>query len=331
VSGDKTLLHRVQVARLPIIYARIALATSGGYEQQGDALVQTGGTDVTALAEQFKTIAQAEGLTRVREGGPQASMDAWLEALPKGTKQLGIRTLRNPQLEVSVLPEAGGRIWRIKHLATGRDLLRVAGEPGAFEPLDGGYEEYSESGHRSPGFGEAYTVAEADATSITLVGRFRNGLGITRKLRLDAEKPALQIISTLTNGSDAVKTGCLRVHPEFSVADTQRAEVRVRKTDGTWKTYELANPADPKAEKELWLAGDDVPAGRWAVVDLAADLALLDRVPREQLDKCLLNWNGAKSRVNLELFSPEAKLAPGQTLTIEQSYEVISPAQVAGE
>jgi len=37
-------------------------------------------------------------------------------------------------------------------------------------------------------------------------------------------------------------------------------------------------------------------------------------------------WSGNQARVNLELYSPEAKLAPGESITIEQIYEGVRPA-----
>ena len=67
VREDEQLLHRVQVARLPIMYAQIALAEEG--------------KDVGALAKRFEKIARDEGITRVREGGSLATLDAWLDSL----------------------------------------------------------------------------------------------------------------------------------------------------------------------------------------------------------------------------------------------------------
>ena len=42
--------------------------------------------------------------------------------------------------------------------------------------------------------------------------------------------------------------------------------------------------------------------------------------------QALLNRSGQQARVNLELYSPEIQLAPGQSLTLDQTYEVVSPA-----
>jgi len=41
-----------------------------------------------------------------------------------------------------------------------------------------------------------------------------------------------------------------------------------------------------------------------------------------QVDQLLLNWNGAGKRVNLELFGKPTELKPGESVTLEHSYEV---------
>ena len=56
--------------------------------------------------------------------------------------------------------------------------------------------------------------------------------------------------------------------------------------------------------------------------DAAANTAIVDRFDRQQIGQCLLNRNGATKRVNLELFSPETKVAPGKSITIAHTYEI---------
>jgi hypothetical protein len=262
----------------------------------------------------------------VREGGADATLDAWLKSLPRHPAGASIERLKNAAIEVDVLPEVGGRIWRMSLNHPQRDLLLRHGSPDAWDIAAGGYEEYSESGYRSPGWQDVYAVTDRSDRAITLEAALSNGLRLTRRIELDAAKPLVTIRSTLTNLSGGPRTACLRVHPEFAVADTGRAKVRIRKADGSWRTDDLANPADPKAEKSVWLTGADVPAGEWQVVDEAAGVTLTDRAPREQLWQCLLNWSGEQKRVNLELYSPERTLAPGESITISHSYEVTAGA-----
>jgi len=65
-------------------------------------------------------------------------------------------------------------------------------------------------------------------------------------------------------------------------------------------------------------------------VDEQARMAILNQFDTGQVSHCLLNWNGRTSRVNLELFAPERILAPGESQTIEHSYEVVAPDALGG-
>ncbi len=323
VKGDPTLLQRVQVARLPVLYAEITLSTGGTVAERGDRLVQQGGTDVSALAERFERTARAAGVTMVNEG---TAFESWLQGVPRRRHEIAIERLRNPAMELAVLPELGGRIWRLKLVPSGRELLKVEGHEDAWIPAEGGYEEYSQDGYRSPGWSEAYAVQERTERTLTMAADLRNGLRLTRRLELDPLKPLLKITSTLTNTGAEAKTARLRAHPEFAVTSTERASVRIRRADGTWETVSLANPKDPQAELNEWRRDDELPAGAWAVVDEAADIALVDRFAPGQVVQALLNRSGAQSRVNLETYSPELSLPPGKSLSMEHTYEVFAPA-----
>lgn len=74
VEGDPVRVHRVQVAYMPILYARIMRAirpTADGDELDRETML--------SLIDQFEKTARKEGVTRVREGGPLAPVDEWLK------------------------------------------------------------------------------------------------------------------------------------------------------------------------------------------------------------------------------------------------------------
>jgi len=328
VANDPALLHRVQVARLPVIYAEIAMGSSGAWAERDGRLVQVGGTDVSELADQFERIARAEGVTRVREGGPDADVDAWLSSLNRKPREMQTIRLRNAGAELAIVPGLGGRIWRLQVPPGGRDVLNVYGRPDAWDPASGGYEEYSGSGYRSPGWSEDYAVVDRSDSQVTLQATLRNGLRLTRTVSLEGDRPLVRISSKLDNPTDGTRTGCLRIHPEFSLTDVERAKVLLGNADGTWRTHSLANPENAAAEKDTFFGGDDAPQGVWALVDEAADCAIVNRVPSEQVARYLANRSGAEKRATLELYSPEVKLEAGQSISIDTSYEIGKPAEL---
>ncbi|NPV47735.1 MAG: DUF4838 domain-containing protein [Armatimonadetes bacterium] len=325
VADDPVLLHRVQVARLPIMYAAITLGQTDAFTEADGKLVQQGGTDVSSLVDRFAAIARAEGVTMIREGG---SFEAWLAGVPRQPRDIPIETLRNGTLELKVLPLLGGRLYRLIHLPSGADLLYRAGSEGAVAPLDGGYEEYSGSGYRSPGWNEAYAVTARSSTSLTLQADLGNGLRLTRVVSLEPDQPVVAVSSTLTNISGSARTACLRAHPEFAVRSLAQASARVLRPDGSWQTIKLPSEKDPAAEVNEFLSGEDVPAGAWAVVDEAAGLAIVNRFERVQVSQALLNRSGSQNRVNLELYSLERELQPGESLTLQHTYEVLPVAEM---
>ena len=136
----------------------------------------------------------------------------------------------------------------------------------------------------------------------------------------------MRVTSTLANPGNTERKACLRVHPAFQVTSTQSAVAWFARAGDKWEALPLANEKEPAAEKELWLREGNKPAGAWAWVDPDANIAVLDRFDPTQIGLCYLNWNGGEGRVNLELWSPDTVLKPGETMTVSHSYEVIQPA-----
>ncbi|MCP4640015.1 MAG: DUF4838 domain-containing protein, partial [bacterium] len=97
VQDDAVLLHRVQVARLPILYTQLARGAASLYTLTEDALEpHASAVDAASLSERFKTIAQKEGLTRVSEGsGPEDVLDSWLQLVNKPVETLPVVRLSN--------------------------------------------------------------------------------------------------------------------------------------------------------------------------------------------------------------------------------------------
>ncbi len=320
VRSDAVMLHRVRVARLPVIYAQIAMAQSGLWVKEGDALVKQGATDVTALAEAFAATARAEGVTAVREGGGDAALEAWLATVPRTAPRVSLRTLRGGGLTVAVAPELGGRILSLQG-ASGRELAYQSRSGGGLTAEDSGWDEYSESGYRSPGWLDRYEVLDASATSVTLAAMLSNGMRLTRVVSVDAARPMLKVRSTLTNASGAVRKACLRVHPQFATPIMAGARVEAATSTGAASVTQLSGGAD---ETNTWLEGANLPTGAWSLV-WPDGARVVSRFGAGQVARCLLNRSAPSGRVNLELFSPEVDLAPGASITLEREYEVFVP------
>jgi|GEM_PF-290719 len=322
VKNDDKLLHRVQVARLPIMYTMIAMGYSG-YVEDGNALVVPKNRIDGGLAAAFEKIARKEGVTMINEG---TTLDTWLNSLTKDGESLQVVKLANPSISVSLIPGAGGRIWKMSYLPTNKELMRVYGKPGSLQPKQGGYEEFSNLGYRSPGWSDVYSVSDQSNTSIKLEATLPNGLKFSRVISLDAVKPIINIKSTITNASkDTIESG-IRVHPEFSASEVNKGYVAFKKADGSWGATSLLVTKDPDTEKEIWMRGPAKPAGEWAYIDGVDGLGIVNRFNPDQVDLTYFNYFGNGGRINLELFPKATKLEPGQSISLDQSYEIVPDA-----
>jgi len=313
VQGDPALLHRAQVAHLPIRYVQI-LAAQGGYRKVGSRFVPQQVPHIGAMLDQFEATAKAEGLTHLREW--RAELDQWLAAMRSRGEALEVVTLRSPALRVQIIPARGGRLFSVRDLRLRRELLVQSGPADPLFPGTDGYEEYSGSGYRSPGWEEAYAVVEQSERRAVLEAKLDGGLTLRRAVDVAVDEAVVTVTSTLTNSSDAEKPACLRTHPELAVRDAARARVEVRRADGSWQRHGLGG----EAEQDVWLRGGGLPDGAWRVVDEAGRVVIENTFGPGQVAQGLLNWDGKRGRVNLELYSPERKLAPGESLTITQTF-----------
>ncbi|MBI2301628.1 MAG: DUF4838 domain-containing protein, partial [Armatimonadetes bacterium] len=314
VNDDPILLHRVQTARMPILYTRIAKGTRPVYQLTGHALTPTGAGDVGPLVERFEKIARAEGVSHISEG---RSFDDWLGSVARGAREIPLLELTGGGLTALVAPRLGGRIYSLKRGE--QELLQVVETKEGLDPTTGGYKEFSESGYQSPGWTEPYEVVKQSDTAVTLrSARLRNGLVFERTYELLADRPVLRVSSKLTNPAGGAKTARIRVHACFHLADAAQASLRVGAGE-----QKLAAGANKEAE--LWFRDRDRPAGVWTIIDPAAGVTVTDRFRAEQVELAYFNWNGPDHRANPELWSPERSLRAAESLLMEHEYEIGRP------
>lgn len=319
VADKPDFLHRVKVARLPVIYTQLALANSSMKLVKG-ALVSEDSTDAKLLAQFVKT-AKAAGITQIREGG---TFDAWVASRPTSERSFVLRTIRNQYLKLDVIPDLGGRIWRADDVRSGKQLIKFAGnDEEGYDPTMHGFEDFGDTGYRACGWSEVYRVLDSGPTFVLMSADLKNGLTLTRRIELLPNRPAFKVTSKLTSPTDK-GLRAFRVHPAFAVNSTAKARVFTKNTDGTWNELNLANPKQPDAEKDRWLRANDKPDGQWAIVDDSDKSVILNTFSTKDVDFCYLNWNGRDARVNLEEWAAPATCNKTSGPTLTNTYELIS-------
>ena len=320
VASSDVRLHRVRVARLPVLYAQIH-RSKGGYRREGNRLILSG-EDPREKVERFAKTAQKEGLTRIRENRETGNLNTWLASQSKPGEGVNIVTLQNEVLQAEILPGLGGRIWSLKHLPTGVEFLRSYGDSGDLQPGEGGYEEYTEFGYRTPGWNEAYTETDVSQREVSVESTLRDGLRVRRTYSMDESLPALQIRTELYNQNAPPKKRCIRVHPEFLVHSFRDTYVLTRSTEGRWIQHSLVSKKDPSGPHEKWFLGEEMPAGEWALAREKKGLALYNLFDPRDVSRCYIHWYGEMNRANLEMWSQERVLKQGESLFFQHRYEI---------
>lgn len=318
VAGDPVRLHRVRVARQPILYTQIVRSAAPGYQLTEDALVPVGGSDTAELVDRFMATAEAEGQTAISEGGPPLSV--WAEQYRRAAAPVPVFRLAGGGLTAVVAPTLGGRLVSLVRQSDGRELLQVGRTPTGIDPMVGGYEEYSTSEYRSPGWREAYEVVAYGPSAAILRAQLGNGLLLERRYDLDPDQPAIRIASTLSNTTDAPVVAGLRAHPAFRLDDPSRASLRLGPTGAEAAVYPLQEQA--AGTVELRFEGEALPPGEWALVDPLGGVTITCRFVPDEVHACYYNGSGPDRRANLELYAPLVELAPGAVQTLEQVYVV---------
>ena len=115
----------------------------------------------------------------------------------------------------------------------------------------------------------------------------------------------------------------LRAHPEFCLGKIEDCELRWLTKQGKWTALSLERKKDMPNEAEEYFKDDDRPAGEWLVWNKVLKTGIKSRFNPAQVGTAMLNRNYSEGRFALELWTPETKLAPGKSLSLEHSYEIV--------
>lgn len=321
-ASDAPCLERVKALRLPLQYAKISQARPG-YALVGDQYRPAKVPPwYDATVRDFFAVAERNGITLISEGGPLANYQKQVES---GFRAYDAVVLENERLRVGVVPALGGRIASLRDKQSGEEIMFQRGPEDAGYPAAGGYEEYASPEYRGPGVATEFSAQrsdQAEARAVVLSGQVTDDLRLERRIELSATAPVVRITSVLTNTSDHPVPAALRSHPEFGGRDLRDLVVRVPSAAGPGERIPLG-PPDDAGEWSRFMAAADVSGGTWELLDVKRATGVRLRFDPTQISKALLNWSSAGPRINLELYSIQRELAPGESLTLAQTIELV--------
>ena len=310
VSQDATYARRVAVARMPLWYTALELG-SDAYVWQDNKLKLRDDTDPAPVLQRFEETAAAVGLTKIAESQRRPYAD-WLEKHRRRLPEVTPVILANNFMRMTVLPEIGGRIWRLQLAGDDRDVFKVFGDSrNGYAPREGGYEEFSTPDYQSPGWLEPYEVVDVGDAYIVLRAKLSNQRQIMRRYELLPDRPGVRVETTM-RGSGSL---ALRTLPAFTMAEPASTVLLLKTKAGTWDRREVATDKT----SNIYLRDDLCPDGEWGFWDRKTNLAMLNRFEPEQVDFCYVNSSPTEKRLNLEQWGK----AGSSEVRLVNVYEII--------
>jgi hypothetical protein len=319
VKDDATLVERVRVARMPLVYAKSF--PRNGYKIDEWKLVFQGPLATLGEAQEFVDRMKQHGFGPIRERGGDPRQLILLAGLFRAP--LPIVTLRNEHLQVDVAPILGGRALRIVDRKTGRSATAYNTTRNLLFPFCGGEESriggtftIEEGGSMDPAL-----VVQSNATSVTLLSNMGLGFVMKRTLSLDPDRPVLKVRLEATNPGKKPREAQLRSHLSLDLGDMHRARVKFTDMAGKAVDKDMAGVIAGLREGEHFYR-EACPAGSWTFTG-PKGLAVTQRFDNRQVDfTWLVAYPDDLNELEVELWAKKTILAPGATATLEHELEV---------
>jgi hypothetical protein len=317
VADDPELLDRVQVARMPLFYARFF--PRNGYRIEDGWLRWNPGQATFDELLDFIDQLNAHGFKSIREA--EGSPDTLVMMYAMLGVDQEVKTIRNALLEVDVVPALAGRALRITDRATGKVVAAHDRRANLFFPFAGGLEDRVGEGFNFFGWVEPGNASSVTEQSLTVSLKTFDGLNLSRKLALDPDQPILRIETTVTNPGPGARDVRLRNHFEMDLGDLATTRVTFTRRDGTPVDRNMGGVIAGMREGEHYY-DQEAPAGEWTFSgskglelthrfeDSAVDFAWLYAYP-EELNE--LEW---------EVWAKRATLQAGESVTLRHEIEV---------
>jgi len=317
VEGDEELRDRVEVARMPLMYARFF--PRNGYRIEDGMLRWNPGQATFDDVLAFVDMLNRHGFQMVREA--QGTSDTMLLLWAILGVDQEVRTLRNPWLEVDVVPALAGRALRITWRPTGEAITAFNRVPALFFPFAGGLEDRIGEGFNATGWVEPASASDLSEGGVTVSLKTFDGLEVTRRYLLDPVEPVLRVETRVRNPGSAPREVRIRNHLEMDLGDTQRTRVAFRTRDGSAVDQDMARVVAGLREGEYFRQGR-TPDGQWTFTGTRG-LRLTHRfVPDEVEATWLYAYPVELQDLEMEVFGRRVTLNPGESTMLHAEYEV---------
>ncbi|MDX9971416.1 MAG: DUF4838 domain-containing protein [FCB group bacterium] len=305
---------RVEKASIPA-YRTLILTNGRPWKVEGGVCTRDLPDEFKDLVSTYIGLCKKYNMSMVSEMLPAT---AYFER-PQTMEAMPVARIENDVWRLTVLPEANGKLVEMFHKPSGRQMLPAIMHENI---LQGAIDEPAQVGFTS----NAYTTFQVESKDnrIHLTRTLEDGSTVERWVSLDAAQPeSVRFESKLTHHGPDSKVYQVRVRPEFEAfAGSKNPDVlSVYIKDTSWQRINR----DWKENK-----GPDLPVlvaakgGGFAYFNAEAKVGMCLTYRPADVKLPQLMWLPQFQQVNLELFSQQQELKPGESLEMAYQFHLLN-------
>ena len=303
VAKSDTVRERVEKASIPV-YRSLILVNGFPWKVENGVCRRDLPAEYAGLVPRYIELCKKYNMSMVSEQLPAKD---YFERLEKMEGMPAAR-IENEVWRLTVLPEQNGKLVEMFHKPSGQFLLPAITKDNI---LQGALDEVGQMGFASNAF--SVFSSERGEDTILLKRSLDGGSTIRRRIALKGD--AIECESSVKNGGTEPMIFQFRVRPEFDAftGDENPDALGVYVRDTGWERINKGwkDSKGPDRDKLLAARG-----GGFAYFNQDAGAGVRIDYPRESVKMPQLWWRPQYKQVNLELFSQECELQPGQELSM---------------
>jgi len=314
VKDDLDLLERVRVCRMPLVYA--SMFPRNGYRFEKDRLIWPGDFATPAGVSEFNARMRKHGFQDLREYFGDPKYSALLNGIFRS--RLKVVTLTNDHLRLDAVPLLAGRVVRIIHRKTGKDIASNNRTQDLFFPFCGGLETRIGDHALFYGWIEPAIATRQTTRSVMMTMMLFNGLRMDREISLDEHEPLIRIRSTVINPGGKHVLVRIRQRMELDLGRLRETGIDYTDSSGKKVTQNMAGVIDTMREG-MFIRYENVPDGSWTFAGTKG-LRLRQTFDAGGTEFAwLCTYPEYLNELEVELWAKERVLGPGEQMSVEQT------------
>lgn len=311
-AGDPAVKRRLDKAHLPLEYMRVAHARE--YRVEGDVYSPVNLPALKASWNALLAKLPGFGITSIHEGRDLK----WDQAMVDGMKPLRVVTLEGGPFRASIVPELSGRVVRLVHRQTGRDLLRRLDPGEGSYPAVGGVLVEAGPDFVTRPWTATWSLVSASPNEVAQQADFDNGLRLIETLTPSANGLRIRLRAE-NRGAEVIQTA-VRTTANFDPGDIDTLSVRFKSVGGETVEQSTVRPGLPP-DGTAAFENDRLPDGRWEIAAASGVRAVM-LFDRDQTARAAAGWNAKGApRATLAVWTRPLTLQPGAQVSYETAIQ----------